>query len=80
MHIYMEMSQGNLLYSYLKQTKIPVVVFFKNGEQEGKTGPVWGWLVPVGEGRVRKGYGRVNLVQIQCTHVCKWKNEKNDTC
>jgi hypothetical protein len=26
---------------------------------------------------VEKGYGRVNMVQILCTHVCKWKN---DTC
>jgi hypothetical protein len=33
----MEMSQGNSLYSYLKQTKMPV---FKNKEQEGKTGAV----------------------------------------
>jgi hypothetical protein len=40
----MEMSQGNSLNSCLKQTKIP---FFKNGEQEDKTGPVWG-LVAVG--------------------------------
>jgi hypothetical protein len=22
-----------------------------------------------------KGHGRVNMVQIPCTHVCKWKNE-----
>jgi hypothetical protein len=36
------------LYSYLKQTKMS---FFKNREQEGKTGPVWG-LVPVGGGRL----------------------------
>jgi hypothetical protein len=42
----MEMSQWNSLYSYLKQTKMP---FFKNGEQEGKIGPVWG-LVSVGGG------------------------------
>jgi hypothetical protein len=34
----MEMSQGNSLRSYLKQTKMPL---FKNREQEGKTGPVW---------------------------------------
>jgi hypothetical protein len=36
------------LYSYLKQTKM---LFFKNREQEGKTGPVWG-LVPVTKGRI----------------------------
>jgi hypothetical protein len=43
----MEMSQGNSLQSYLKQIKIPF--FSKNGEQEGKTAPVWG-LAPVGRG------------------------------
>jgi hypothetical protein len=48
----MEMSQGNSLCSYLKQTKMS---FFKNREQEGKTGPVWG-LVPVG-GRRTEGKG-----------------------
>jgi hypothetical protein len=24
---------------------------------------------------VGKGHGRVNIVQILCTHVCKWKND-----
>jgi hypothetical protein len=38
----------NCLYSYLKQTKMS---FFKNGEQEGKIGSVWG-LVLVGGGRI----------------------------
>jgi hypothetical protein len=33
----MEMSQLKSPYSYLKQTKM---YFFKNEEQEGKTGPV----------------------------------------
>jgi hypothetical protein len=29
-----------------------------------------------GRGRRRgKGHGRVNVVQILCTHVCKWKIE-----
>jgi hypothetical protein len=41
------MSQGNSLYSYLKQRKM---LLFKNREQEGKTGYFWG-LVPVGVGR-----------------------------
>jgi hypothetical protein len=44
-HIYMEMPQWNSPYRYLKQA----IFFFKNGRQEGKTGPVWG-LVPVGRG------------------------------
>jgi hypothetical protein len=36
----MEISQLNTLYSYLKQTKMSLS--YKNREQEGKTGPVWG--------------------------------------
>jgi hypothetical protein len=39
----------------------------KIGEQDGGTGPVCGgWY---GEGG--KGYGRVNIVQMLYTHVCK---------
>jgi hypothetical protein len=35
-----------------------------------------GELVPVGRGEdVGKGCRRVNMVQILCAHVCKWKNE-----
>jgi hypothetical protein len=41
--------------------------FFKNGEQEGKTGPVWGWYQWEGE-NVGKGCRRVNMVEIVCTH------------
>jgi hypothetical protein len=49
----MEMSQWNSLYDYLIQTKMS---FFKNREQESKTGPVWG-LVPVGGGEdIKKGW------------------------
>jgi hypothetical protein len=44
----MEVAQWNFfLCSYFKQTKVP---FFKNGEREGKTGPVWE-LAAVGGGR-----------------------------
>jgi hypothetical protein len=24
---------------------------------------------------IRRGYRRVNVVEMLCTHVCKWKNE-----
>jgi hypothetical protein len=44
--MYMEMSQGNSLYSYPKKTKMS---FFQKQRKEDKTGPVWG-LVPVGGG------------------------------
>jgi hypothetical protein len=47
------MSQGNSLYSYLKQTKIPIflLLFFKNEEQEDKTDPFWR-LVAMGGGKI----------------------------
>jgi hypothetical protein len=54
------------LYSYCIQIKLS---FFKNGGQECKTGPVWG-LAPVGGGRIlKKGYGRMNVVEILCTCI-----------
>jgi hypothetical protein len=50
--------------------------FHQNGEQEGKTGPVLAGLVSMGRGKdIRKGCRRVNMTEISCTHVCKWKNE-----
>jgi hypothetical protein len=33
------------------------------------------WLVPVVGEDVRSGSRRVNIVQILCTHICKWRNE-----
>jgi hypothetical protein len=50
--------------------------FYKIGEQEGKTGPAWGeggWY-QWEEEDVGKGCKRVNMVQILCAHVRKWKN------
>jgi hypothetical protein len=44
----------NSPYSYLKQTKC--LFFFKNREQEGKPGPVWGVGI-LGGDNVRKGLG-----------------------
>jgi hypothetical protein len=77
MYIYMEMSQGNSLYSYFKQTKMSLFFIYKIGEQEaeqvltGVFGTSGRWE------ELEKGHGRVNIVQILCTYVCKWKN---DTC
>jgi hypothetical protein len=45
-HMYMEISQGNSLCSYLKQTKISFFFFYKIREQKGRMGSSWG-LVPV---------------------------------
>jgi hypothetical protein len=64
MHIYLEMLQGNSLSSYLKQTKMSFLFFYKIREQEGRTGPTLGcWYQWEGE-EVKKGCGRVDIVQI----------------
>jgi hypothetical protein len=49
---------------------------YKNKEREGKTCPVWG-----DEKRkkkredIRKVDWKMDMVEIFCTHTCKWKNE-----
>jgi hypothetical protein len=73
-HILMEMSQENSLCSYLKQTKMSLFFSFTKWEQEVKQVLSGGWYQWEGED-VRKRCGRVNIVQILCTHVCKLKNE-----
>jgi hypothetical protein len=52
-------------------------LFFRNREQEGKTGPIWRLGSSGMEEGIRKGCRRVNVdvVEILCSHVCKWKNE-----
>jgi hypothetical protein len=58
-HIYLEISQGNSLCSYLKEAKMPSFsfypfsfFFYKIGEQEGRTSPAkGGGLAPVGRDR-----------------------------
>jgi hypothetical protein len=76
-HIYMEISQGNSLgsYLYLKQAKM---YFFplQNQRTRGLNRFCRGVVVVVVviSGRwkmVGKGYRRVNMVQILCTHLCK---------
>jgi hypothetical protein len=49
--------------------------FFKNREQEGKTGPIWRVGTNGREEDLEKGCRRVNMVEILCTHVYKWENE-----
>jgi hypothetical protein len=66
----MKVPQGNSLCSYLKQSKKSFSSSFliqnqRTGEQNRS---YLGELVSV------RG---VNMVQILCTHVCKWEN---DTC
>jgi hypothetical protein len=50
----MEMSQGNPLYSYLKQTKMSFSLLYKIRKQEGRTGPMGEW-VSVGGGGCGEG-------------------------
>jgi hypothetical protein len=63
----MEMSQGNSLYSSLKQQQ-QKSLFFKNEEQEGKTVSVWG-LAPVGRGGYKERVKEGECGGILCTHV-----------
>jgi hypothetical protein len=65
-HICMEMSQGNSLCSYLKQTKMSIFFFYKIREQEGRTGPVWR-LVPVGR---RNMWGKEGECSANTVYTC----------
>jgi hypothetical protein len=73
----MEISQGNSLCSYLKQTKMSFFSFTKS--ENMRTEHVMSGGVAATSGREEMGNGceRMNIVQILCTHVFKWKN---DTC
>jgi hypothetical protein len=72
MHTYMNMSQGNSL-CYLKQTKMS---FFFLSFTKSENGRVEKVLPGAGVGysgkgeEIGKGCGRVNMVQMLCTHVC----------
>jgi hypothetical protein len=61
----------------LKQAKVSFFWFsfylYKIREQEGGIGPAWGiWYQWQGWGG---GGEMVNMVQILCAHICKWKND-----
>jgi hypothetical protein len=82
-HIYMEMSQGNSLRSYLKQTKMSFFFSFTKSENRCRTGPAVagreGWIGARGRGKViGKVYKMVNMVQILCTHICNCKSDSGD--
>jgi hypothetical protein len=72
----MEMSHGNSRCSYLKQTNLSFFFLLQNQ----RTGSAQGRVGGSGIGNrsvenVGKGCRRVNMVQILCTHACKWKND-----
>jgi hypothetical protein len=71
----MEMSQGNeCIVSLNKQIYHLFLQKWRTGEQSRSW--LWCWYQWEGED-VEGGHRRVSVVQIRCTHVCKWKN---DTC
>jgi hypothetical protein len=71
-HTYMEMSQRNSLFSYLKQVKISFFSFFllqnqRTGGQNRSCGR-GGWVGTSGRGKmVGKGCRKLNMVL--CSHV-----------
>jgi hypothetical protein len=69
----MEMSQTPCI-AILHKQKCPFVFFYKMGKQKGRTCPAWGIGIS-GREEVEKGHGKVNIVQMLCTHVCKCKND-----
>jgi hypothetical protein len=55
-----------------KQTNKNVLLFFPFTKLENKisgTGPAWGFGTSGRREEMVKGHGRVNIVQILCTHV-----------
>jgi hypothetical protein len=70
----MAMSQENSLQSYLKQTKCHFFSFTKSENRRAEQ-VLLGGVGNSGSGEdVGKVCRRVNMVQILCGHVCKWKN------
>jgi hypothetical protein len=58
----------------LNKQKMSFFFFYKIGEQEDGTGSAWE-VDTSGREDGGKGCRRMNMVQILCTHVCKWKND-----
>jgi hypothetical protein len=71
----MELSQGNSLYSYLKQTKILWCFLQDQRIGVGRMYLAWGVGTRMRWKNVGRGYRRVNMLPVFCTYVYKWKNE-----
>jgi hypothetical protein len=70
----LEISQGNSRYSYLNKQKCQFFFFScfcKKGDQESRTGPVWGFGTSGRGENVGRVCRRMHMVQI--LYVCKWK-------
>jgi hypothetical protein len=50
-----------------------LLFFYKIAEQEGDTGTIWMFGTSGRRDDMGKACRRENMVQILCTHVCKWK-------
>jgi hypothetical protein len=73
----MKMSQRNFLCSYFKKQKCHFVSFTKLENRRAEHVLLGGYGISGRGEEGEKGSGRVNIVQILCTHVCKCRN---DTC
>jgi hypothetical protein len=63
-----------LCVAILNKQKCHFFSFTKSVTRRPEQGPVCRTVDTSGSGeKVEKGYGRVNIVHILCTHVCKWK-------
>jgi hypothetical protein len=71
-----EYHKGTPSTSISNKQKCLSFFFYKIREQEGRTCPVGeeSWYQWEVEGSRERGR-RVNMVQILCTHVCKYKND-----
>jgi hypothetical protein len=59
----------------LNKQKCHPVFFYKVGEQESRTGPDWGDLIPVGGGGGGERVEERDYGAEYCVHVCKCKDE-----
>jgi hypothetical protein len=74
----MEMLQGNQCIAILNKQKCHFF-FYKNRDQEGRTGPAWGGGTS-GKGEdVGRGCRRVNMVQIFVHVYVTWKMRPVET-
>jgi hypothetical protein len=69
------MSQGNSCVAILKKQKCLFFFSFTKSENRRAEQVLRGVCYQWERKKVGKGHGRVKIVQILCTHVCKWKNE-----
>jgi hypothetical protein len=60
---------------FLYFTILIYLFIYKNRKRGSKTGPLRGMSTSGRREDMKKGGWRENMVEMLCTHVCKWKNE-----